>query len=131
MSYSLDKFEAIKQTIIKSALAAGFEAEVSIDLKTPGSITDQIWHGIRRSDVVVVDVTNDNPNVFYELGLAHALGKEVIVISQDVTKVPFDIKTSRLLSYDPADLSRLETDLTNAFKSVTARYKYEGPEPRF
>jgi nucleoside 2-deoxyribosyltransferase len=112
-------------------LAAGFEAEVSIDLKTPGSITDQIWHGIRRADVVMVDVTKNNPNVFYELGLAHALGKEVIVITQNVAKVPFDIKTLRLLSYDPRDLSRLETDLTNAFKSVTARYKHEGPEPRF
>jgi hypothetical protein len=131
MPYGASWFEAVRRTIITGASAAGFEAEVSIDLKIPGPITDQIWQGIRRSDVVVVDVTDNNPNVFYELGLAHALGKEVIVITQNVAGVPFDIKSSRLLSYVESDLPRLETDLTSAFKSVTARYSFEGPEPRF
>lgn len=131
MPYGTTWFDGVRRAIITGASAAGFEAEVSIDLKIPGPITDQIWQGIRRSDVVVVDVTDNNPNVFYELGLAHALGKEVIVITQNVATVPFDIKTSRLLIYDPSDLSSLETDLAGAFKSVTARYRSEGPQPRF
>jgi hypothetical protein len=131
MPYGPTWFEPVKRTVVMAASAAGFQAEVSIDLATPGTITDQIWQGIRRSDVVVADVTDSNPNVFYELGLAHALGKEVIVITQAGGPVPFDIRASRFITYSPGELSRFEADLSNAFRAVTARYPYEGPEPRF
>jgi len=131
MPYGPTWFEAVKRSIVKAAVAAGFHAEVSIDMATPGPITDQIWQGIRRSDVVVADVTDSNPNVFYELGLAHALGKEVIVITQARDDVPFDLRTTRLIPYQRRELARLEGDLSNAFGAVAARYLHEGPEPRF
>lgn len=63
--------------------------------------------------------------------MAHALGKEVIVITQTDRAVPFDIRTSRFITYNFGELSLLEGNLINAFRSVTARYPYEGPEPRF
>ena len=50
--------------IVSTASACGFAAEVSKDLETPGLITDQIWHGIRRADVVIADISGSNPNVF-------------------------------------------------------------------
>jgi hypothetical protein len=131
MPYGPAWFKPVKRSICTAAKAVGFQAEVSSDLATPGTITDQIWQGIRRADVVVADVTESNPNVFYELGLAHALGKEVIVITQVRSLVPFDIRASRVITYDPRKLSRFEADLKNAFRAVTARYKHEGPEPRF
>lgn len=131
MPYGPTWFDSVKRTIIGAASKEGFQAEVSIDLGMPGPITDQIWQGIRRSDVVVADVTDNNPNVFYELGLAHALGKEVIVITQTDNAVPFDIRTSRFIIYKLGELSRLEDDLRIAFSAVTARYPFEGPEPRF
>jgi hypothetical protein len=137
MPYGPDWFEPVKQTIISAAgkLSAvgktNFNVEVSKDLAQPGTITDQIWYGIRSSDVVVADVTDNNPNVFYELGLAHALGKEVIVITQPGGKVPFNISISRFITYTPSDLALLEDNLVQAFKSVTARYPYEGGEPHF
>jgi hypothetical protein len=68
-------------------------------------------------------------NVFYELGLAHALGKEVILISQQ-EHLPFDIRPSRRITYDLKDLERLKTDLISAFRAVSARYPHEGQEPR-
>lgn len=131
MPYRTDWFEPVKRAIVDAAAASNFDAEVSLDLRTPGSILDQIWHGIRRADVVVADVTGGNPNVFYEIGLAHALGKEVIVLQQIATEVPFDIAVSRIIAYDPKNLATLERALLQAFGSVSARYPHEGPEPRF
>jgi nucleoside 2-deoxyribosyltransferase len=99
-------------------------------LQNPGNIVDQVWQGIRGWDAVVADITRHNPNVFYEIGLAHALGKEVILLSQDVD-APFDIRSSRRLNYDLNGLTALKTNLEAAFLAISARYPHEGPEPRF
>jgi hypothetical protein len=137
MPYGPDWFEPVKQTIISAAGKlsptgkTNFKVEVSKDLAQPGPITDQIWNGIRQSDVVVADVTDNNPNVFYELGLAHALGKEVIIITQTGDKTAFDIITSRKITYTQDDLSLLENNLVQAFQSVSPRYRYEGAKPHF
>jgi hypothetical protein len=131
MPYGPTWFQLVRDVIVNAASAANFKVEVSLDLATPGPVTDQIWQGIRRSDVVAADISGHNPNVFYELGLAHALGKEVILISQATEKLPFDISTSRLLTYDLSDLPALEISLGEAFNAVSARYEYEGPQPYF
>lgn len=48
------------------------------DIFATGKIMDQVWRGIRQAKVLVAELTSKNPNVFYELGLAHALEKPVI-----------------------------------------------------
>jgi len=131
MPYGHLWFQSVRDVIVTSASDNGFIAEVSKDLATPGLITDQIWQGIRRAEVVVVDISGNNPNVFYELGLAHALGKEVILIAQGSETPPFDISIARLLHYDLQALPALQTALGKAFASVSARYAYEGPQPDF
>ncbi len=131
MPYGPAWFQPVCDLIVSTGLACGFVAEVSKDLQRPGLITDQIWHGIRRADVVVADISGSNPNVFYELGLAHALGKEVVIVAQGVEHPPFDVSTARLLRYDLTDLQSLEMKLRSAFASVSPRYKYEGPQPYF
>ena len=125
-------FDAPKQCVLKTAKAARFDCEVTGDLSDPGNIVDQIWNGIRASDVIVADITGSNPNVFYEIGLAHALGKEVIVMSQD-SDAPFDLRAHRKLPpYDLRDLDRsLAAHLRDALDAVSARYPCEGPEPRW
>jgi hypothetical protein len=125
MPYGPAWFQPVRDIVVTTASAAGFKAEVSKDLARPRSITDQIWQGIRRSDVVVADISGHNPNVFYELGLAHALGKEVIVMVQGAERSPFDISTERFLSYNVADLSSLKVALSQAFNAVSARYKHD------
>jgi hypothetical protein len=131
MPYGPAWFQPVRDLIVSTGLACGFEAEVSKDLQRPGLITDQIWRGIRRADVVVADISRSNPNVFYELGLAHALGKEVVIAVQGAERPPFDVSTARLLQYDPTDLHSFEMKLRNAFASVSPRYKYEGTQPYF
>jgi hypothetical protein len=77
--------DSVKATVVRTATKEGFDAEVSGDLNRPGTILNQIWQGIRKAEVVVAEITGNNPNVFYEMGLAHALGKEVLVLSQGET----------------------------------------------
>jgi len=68
-----------------------------------GKIIDQIWSGIYHAKVLVAELTSRNPNVFYELGLAHALQKPVVLISSNENDVPFDLKHIRVIYYDVTD----------------------------
>ncbi|MGH8660124.1 MAG: hypothetical protein ACREV4_17105 [Gammaproteobacteria bacterium] len=64
---------------------------------------DQVWSGINAAKVLVAELTTRNPNVFYELGLAHALKKPVVLISSNESDVPFDLKHIRVIYYDVTD----------------------------
>ncbi len=111
--------------VIESA-APDFVCTLSVDLATPGNIMSQVWKDIRTSDVVLADLTGLNPNVFYEVGLAHALGKDTILIKQaDADAVPFDVQSHKYFEYDLGDLATLETWLTQAFGDVSARYGFD------
>jgi hypothetical protein len=68
-----------------------------------GKIIDQIWTGINKAKVLVAELTTRNPNVFYELGLAHALKKPVVLVSANEPDVPFDLKHIRVIYYDVSD----------------------------
>lgn len=68
-----------------------------------GKIMDQIWVGINAAKVLVAELTSRNPNVFYELGLAHALRKPVVLVSSNEGDVPFDLRHIRVIIYDTAD----------------------------
>lgn len=68
-----------------------------------GKIMDQIWSGIHSAKVLVAELTTRNPNVFYELGLAHALEKPVVLVCGNESDVPFDLKHIRVIYYDTSD----------------------------
>jgi hypothetical protein len=63
-------------------------------------IVDDIWKSLRASRLVIAELTGKNPNVFYEVGLAQAIGKPVIILTRDENDVPFDLKSLRYLFYD-------------------------------
>lgn len=73
------------------------------DIFATGKIMDQVWRGIRQATVLVAVLTTKNPNVFYELGLAHALRKPVILVSSNEDDVPFDLRHIRVVLYDETD----------------------------
>jgi hypothetical protein len=64
------------------------------------NVLEDIWKAINEAEVLVADVTNKNPNVFYEIGLAHSLGKRVILITQNIDDIPFDFRGYRHLVYE-------------------------------
>lgn len=68
------------------------------------SITLKIFEGIEKSDFVIADVSGLSPNVFFEIGYARALKKDVIITAENGTKIPFDIYDLPRINYDPDDL---------------------------
>jgi hypothetical protein len=68
-----------------------------------GSIRDQILTNIRQARFLVADLTEARPNCYYELGVAHALDKEVIHITRDITDVHFDIRDFNFIVYEDID----------------------------
>lgn len=87
---------AIEQTGLRPVRA-------DADMFGAGKIMDQVWRGIRGARVLVAELTSRNPNVFYELGLAHALGKPVVLVSSNEQDVPFDLNHIRVIYYDTSD----------------------------
>ena len=64
-------------------------------------ILDKINDSIQNADVIIADCSGRNPNVFYELGIAHAQGKKVILITKDpINEAPSDIRHFEFIKYD-------------------------------
>ena len=63
------------------------------------NILDRIFNQINKADVIVADMTGRNPNVFYEVGYAHALGKIVLLLTQNTNDIPFDLKHRQHIVY--------------------------------
>ena len=79
---------------------AGFEVLRADDIYTPSVIIEDIWEYINKARFIVADVTGRNPNVFYELGISHTLGKETVILTQNDNDVPFDLRHRRYFKYD-------------------------------
>lgn len=63
---------------------------------------------IVKSRIVIANIDGKNPNVFYELGIAHALGKPTILVSKSIQNTPFDIQQNRIVLYNDSDDLRLK-----------------------
>jgi hypothetical protein len=94
-------FHHIYEPAIKKAGLKAVRADA--DIFGTGKIIDQIWSGINTAKVLVAELTTKNPNVFYELGLAHALNKPVVLVSSNEEDVPFDLRHIRVIYYDVSD----------------------------
>jgi hypothetical protein len=93
------------ETVYKPAIEkAGLQpVRADAEIFGAGKIMDQIWSGIQTAKVLVAELTLRNPNVFYELGLAHALKKPVVLVSSNEGDVPFDLHHIRVIYYDVND----------------------------
>lgn len=89
----LREFDDIYQLGIKPACeSAGAYAERVDEQIFHESILQRIYNQISKADVIIADMTGRNPNVFYEAGYAHALGKPVILLTKAAEDIPFDLK---------------------------------------
>lgn len=88
-----DEFDDVYKLGIKPACEnVGAYAERVDEQIFQESILQRIYNQISKADIIVADMTDRNPNVFYETGYAHALGKKVILLTQNVDHIPFDLK---------------------------------------
>lgn len=94
-------FDIYYQSIYYPAIIdAGLSPIRVDDLSRPSPIVNDIWTYTKKAKIILADLTGRNPNVFYELGLAHALAKPVVLISESMEDVPFDLKSLRVITFD-------------------------------
>ena len=117
-------FDDYYAIIYKPAIeAAGLSACRADDLYRPSAIVTDIWNYTKSSKLILADLSGKNPNVFYELGLAHALAKPAILIAESMDDVPFDLRALRVLEYNknqPRWGDHLQTRIEKAIREVVA-----------
>ncbi len=90
------------------------------DFFTKHTIMTDVWSAICHCRLIIADCTGKNANVFYELGLAHTVGKPVLLIAQSKDDIPFDVQGHRHIIYDDTSegLAKLTDELKTAITKV-------------
>lgn len=104
--------DLIREALLKAA--PGLEVTRADEVTAPGTINNDIITRLMHSDLVVVDITFPNPNVFYELGLRHAARAGTILLKEkDGKYAPFDVSSLRHIPYEnsPTGLKKLAEEL--------------------
>jgi hypothetical protein len=101
---------------MKGIEGAGFSVVRGDEIPRVGNLDDNVWRSITQAGVVVADVSVPNPNVYYEIGLAAALGKPVFVFKQRGVQLPADFGGVHYSEYDLADLAAGAQNLTTALE---------------
>lgn len=96
------EFNTLYTDVIRPVCEAnGYKVIRADDFYTSGQIIEDVTQSIRTASLIIADVTPDNPNVFYELGFAHAIGKSTVLLSdRKRERLPFDISGFRTIFYD-------------------------------
>jgi hypothetical protein len=81
-------------------LELGYEIRRADNFFDTMKVMTEIYTAIKQSTIILCDVSGRHPNVFYELGLAHAIGKPTIVVTDDIKTVPFDLRGFNVLVYN-------------------------------
>ena len=118
MPFSSEFTDTWKLGIQPSIEGLGFTCRRADDILHARDVMDVVRENIHKATVIVADLTGNNPNVFYELGYAHALNKPVILISKDRTKVPFDLQSINSIEYH--SIAELKKSLEAMLKAVMA-----------
>ncbi len=108
-----DVHDAIKEV----ARQCGLTAERVDDAESNDRITDRLLESIRKAEFVVVDLTEERPNVFYEAGYAQGLGKTPIYLAREGTSLHFDLKDYPVIFFD--SLRALKVKLEKRLRALS------------
>jgi 3',5'-cyclic AMP phosphodiesterase CpdA len=121
-------YDAVYTRIFRPAAeAAGYTVSRIDEYPAGGSIPEQYLHELYRADVVLADVSSSNPNVFYELGIRHAVSSAgTVLVARHGAHLPFDIAHLRVVFYGTDEISEeaARRDIKNAISNAAA-----GPSP--
>ncbi len=122
MPFSVPELGIVYEDFVKPTIEerCGLRVERGDDELGSNVVMDDITKSIRRARLIVADLTGRNANVFYEVGIAHALNKPVLLMTQSIDDVPFDLRHRRALVYEysPRGCKRLETSLYENVQSI-------------
>lgn len=116
-------FDPVWHTLKDVAAEGGWTCQRADDIWEDDVIINDVVALIARSTVVICDLTNRNSNVFYEAGIAHTLGREVILIAQTQRDVPFDLRHYRHARYlaNTEGLGQLKETLLPRLRDLMAK----------
>jgi len=104
-------FNALFGSLLKPAIeGVGLRCLRADDVYHGEGIVDVVLESILKAGVIVADLTGKNANVFYELGVAHSLGKKVFLVTQSYDDVPFDLRHIQILRYENSFQGLFEFD---------------------
>jgi len=96
--------QLLKHVIAPVVEPRGYKTLRADQIAVPGMITPQVIDRVRDSDLVIADLAERNPNVFYELAICHAERKRLIQLMAEGEDIPFDVQDMRTISVDIHDL---------------------------
>lgn len=119
------EFSLVYEAIGHACDDAGLIFYRADDIWEESTFIQDIFNLIFQSSIVIVDFTNRNPNVMYETGLSHALGKDVVPLTQHLADIPSDLKPHRALEYLPnaEGLQELRSKLAARLKTLHERHQ--------
>lgn len=105
--------------ILKVARSLQLTARRADDFFSTHHVMSDVWEAMNAARLVVADCTGRNPNVFYEIGMAHTLGRPVVLITQHSRDVPFDLQAVRYIEYEytPPGMEKFEHRLASTLIS--------------
>ena len=113
-------FDLVYESLKAASGNSGFLCKRADDIWEHSAVIQDIVSLIDGSTVVIADCTQRNPNVFYEIGIAHTLGREVILITQNKDDIPFDVTHLRYIHYlnNSEGLDKLSTQISAKLNSI-------------
>lgn len=112
------EYDTLYQSIKAAADMAGMEARRVDEDVFAGSIISHILSSIESADFVVAEVSENNGNVYYEIGLAHCQKKPVVLLATDLGAIRFDLRDHRVIRYDAKDPRSIEKPLARALSTL-------------
>jgi hypothetical protein len=122
-------FDQVEALLIDPVLTAlGIKGRTTAEIFEAGNIRTDMFEALLVADIVIADISIYNANVYYELGIRHALRDRVtIMIRAGEEKVPFDLSTDRYLAYDSKDPTAARDQLRAAIKDSLAGTTRDSP----
>ena len=123
MQFSEPYNEVYRDAVEPLVREIGFEPLRLDDVHSPGIIINDIINNLSESSIVLAEISEKNANVYYELGLAHALGKPTLLMAVKGTSLPFDVGPHRCIFYDNtiAGRGKLQESLKRGLMSLLGR----------
>jgi hypothetical protein len=117
------KFDPVHSAIVEAVDSAGMRAQRADDIWNHDHVIQDVVDLISKAKVVICDLTSRNPNVFYEMGIAHTLGRDVIMLTQTKADIPFDVSHLRYISYlaNSQGLQALSLEVKKRLDSIRVR----------
>lgn len=115
--------QVLKHVIRPAVSTCGYKAVRADEIDKPGIITSQVIQHVVVDPLVVADLTERNPNVFYELAIRHALRKPLVQLIRKGETIPFDVAGTRTIYVDHKDLDSVEMAKNEIIEQVKALEK--------